>query len=195
MNPSRARAQIFFQKPIDFFSDLCYTITTMREAKASPTEYEKGDTVMKTNCFEDTYVSVNKARKDVEKLDDVILALEDADGPLTCREIGLAVFGNDYIQGYHKRSLSCRMGQMLKHLRRGGFIRVEEVNGEPVEVEYDEYQRDVDDEGNPYYIIVHDDEGNKYQMHNPKWRGYSGGRWVKIKKTVIPRIKVYSLVQ
>lgn len=147
---------------------------------------------MKTNCYEDTYVSVNKARKDVEKLDDVILALEDADRPLTCRDIGLAIWGADYLDN---RRYSARMGQMLKHLRRGKFIRVEEVDGEPVEVEYEEYQRDVDDEGNPYYIIVHDDEGNKYQMHNPKWRGYNGGRWVKIKKTVTPRIKVYTLAQ
>ena len=145
---------------------------------------------MKTNCFEDTYVSVNKARKDVEKLDDVILALEDADRPLTCAEIGRAIWGADYLDN---RRLAARMGQMLKHLRQGKFIRVEEVDGEPVEVEYEEYQRDVDDEGNPYYIIVRDDEGNKYQMHNPKWRGYRGGRWVKIKKTVTPRIKVYTI--
>lgn len=150
---------------------------------------------MKTNCYEDTYVSVNKAREDVEKLDDVILALEDADRPLTCREIGLAVFGNDYIQGYHKRSLSCRLGQMLKHLRKGGFVKVEEVKGEPIEVEHEEYVR-TDNEGNPPYIKVHDDEGNTYDMPNPKFdrRAYSGGTWQMVKKIVTPTYKVYSLV-
>lgn len=147
---------------------------------------------MKTNCYEDTYVSVNKARKDVEKLDDVILTLEDADKPLTCRDIGLAIWGADYLDN---RRYSARMGQMLKHLRRGGFIRVEEVNGEPVEVEYEEYIRE-DDDGNPATIRVHDDAGNEYQMPNPKYRpSYGGGKWYKLKRTVIPRIKVYSLVQ
>jgi len=150
---------------------------------------------MKTNCYEDTYVSVNKARKDVEKLDDVILALEDADKPLTCREIGIAVFGNDYIQGYHKRSLSHRMGQMLNHLRRGGFVKVEEVKGEPIEIEYDEYVRNVDAQGNLPYIKVHDDNGNTYDMPNPKFdRWTCGGSWQKVKKTVTPTYKVYSLV-
>lgn len=147
---------------------------------------------MITTNYENTYVSVQKARWDVIDLDLVMEVLSKASAPMSCRDIGLKIWGPTYL---NNRRRAAHMGQMLKHLRQGKFIREEEVNGEPVEVEYDEYQRNVDDEGNPYYIVVHDDEGNKYQMHNPKWRGYNGGRWVKIKKTVTPRIKVYTLAQ
>ena len=145
---------------------------------------------MITTNYEDTYVSVKAAREDTADLHKVIEVLFAASKPLTCRDIGLKIWGADYLDN---RPRAGHMGQMLKHLRKGGFIRMEEVDGEPVEVEYEEYQQDVDEEGNPYYIIVRDDEGNKYQMHNPKWRGYRGGRWVKIKKTVTPRIKVYTI--
>lgn len=148
---------------------------------------------MITTDYENTYASVAKACRHTADLEKVIEVLSKASKAMTCRDIGLAIWGADYLDN---RRYSAHMGQMLKHLRQGKFIRWVEINGEPVEVEYDEYQRDVDDEGNTYYITVRDDEGNKYQMHNPKWRGgYSGGRWVKVKKTVIPRIKVYSLVR
>ena len=152
---------------------------------------------MKTNCFEDTYVSVNKARNDVERLDDVILALEDADKPLTCRDIGLKIWGADYLDN---RRLAARMGQMLRHLLQGGFIRWDEIKGEPFEVEYEEWVNNVlpDENGNLPTLKVHDDAGNEYTIPNPKYRGrlyYNGGHFEKVKKTIIPRTKVYSLMQ
>lgn len=151
---------------------------------------------MITTKFEDTYSCVDTAKAYTEKLAAVVDFLRAQTAPLTCREIGIAVFGNDYIQGYHKRSLSCRMGQMLKHLHRGGFVKVEEVKGEPIEVEHEEYVRNADNEGNPPYIKVHDDEGNTYDMPNPKFDrwAYNGGTWQMVKKIVTPTYKVYSLV-
>lgn len=145
-----------------------------------------------TTDYENTYVSVQKARWDVLYLDRVMEVLSKASAPLSCHDIGFAIWGVDYL-GHRRRA--AHMGQMLKHLRQGGFIRVEKIAGEPVEVEYDEYQGEYDDEDNPRYIKVHDDEGNTYNMPNPKYRGYYCGKWVKIKRTVIPTIKVYSLVE
>ena len=150
---------------------------------------------MITTKFEDTYSCVDTAKAYTEKLAAVVDFLRAQTAPLTCREIGIAIFGNDYIQGYRKRSLSSRMSQILKHLRKGGFIKVEEVKGEPIEIEYDEYVRNVDAQGNLPYIKVHDDEGNTYDRPNPKFdRWTCGGSWQKVKKLVAPTYKVYSWV-
>lgn len=149
---------------------------------------------MITTKFEDTYSCVNAAKADIEKLAAVVDFLRAQTAPITCREIGMAIFGNDYIQGYHKRSLSCRMGQMLHHLHKGGFIKVEEVKGEPMEIEVEEYVRK-DDKGNRPKLLVHDDEGNSYIIDNPNYRyGRSYGNWEKVKKTITPTYKVYSWV-
>lgn len=151
---------------------------------------------MITTKFEDTYTCVYTAKVYTEKLAEVVDFLRAQTAPLTCREIGLAIFGNDYIQGYRQRSLSSHMGQILKHLRQGGFIKVEEVKGEPIEVEREEYVRNADNNGNLPYIKVHDDEGNTYDMPNPKFdrRAYNGGTWQTVKKIVMPTYKVYSWV-
>ena len=151
---------------------------------------------MITTKFEDTYSCVDTAKAYTEKLAEVVGFLREQTAPLTCREIGIAIFGNDYIQGYRKSSLSNRMSQILKHLRKGGFVKVEEVKGEPIEVEHEEYVRNADSEGNPPYIKVHDDEGNTYDMPNPKFNRmcYNGGTWQMVKKLVTPTYKVYSWV-
>ena len=151
---------------------------------------------MLTTKFEDTYTCVHTAKVHTDKLAEVVDFLRAQTAPLTCREIGIAIFGNDYIQSYRKRSLSCRMGQILKHLRKGGFVKVEEVKGEPIEVEHEEYVRNADSNGNLPYIKVHDDEGNTYDMPNPKFDRYcyNGGQWVTVKKTITPKVKVYQWV-
>lgn len=146
---------------------------------------------MITTKYENTYVSVQKARWDVVDLESVMEILSKASEPMTCRDIGFAIWGVGYLDN-HRRA--AHMGQMLKHLRQGGFIRVEEVNGEPIEVKYEKYSS-VDEEGNTRYITVHDDAGNKYQMPNPNYSGYSHGCWTKVKKIITPVIKVYSLVR
>ena len=152
---------------------------------------------MITTKFEDTYSCVDTAKAYTEKLAEVVNFLRAQTAPLTCREIGIAIFGNDYIQGYCKRSLSSRMGQILKHLRIGGFIKVEEVKCEPIEVEHEKYVRN-EDKDNPQFIRVHDDEGNEYKMPNPKFNPWkaaqAGGSWQMVKETFTPTHKVYSWV-
>ena len=145
---------------------------------------------MITTKYEDTYISVKKARDDTADLERVIQILSKASEPMTCHDIGFTFWGVGYLDN---RRRSAHLGQILKHLRQGGFIHVDEIDGEPVEVEREEYRRNEDKNGNPRYIKVHDDAGNEYEIPNPKYRGYSG--WIRYKETIIPRIKVYSLVR
>ena len=152
---------------------------------------------MTTTAYENTYVNVANAKHDTADLAAVVDFLRSQSSPITCKAIGVAIFGKNYTEGYMTRHYVNHLSQMLKHLREGGFIRVDKVNGEPIEVESDEYRR-TDDEGNPQFIRVHDDEGNEYQMSNPKydmWRSCrTPGEWVKVKKTIVPKIKVYTWV-
>lgn len=148
---------------------------------------------MITTKFEDTYSSVATAKIDTEKLAAVVDFLSKQTEPMTCKEIGVAVFGEDYTDPCMARSYSSRMGQMLRHLREGGFVVVEERDGnEPIEVEV--LSRITQDGTNtPLTISVHDDEGNTYEIPNPKvnQRDYW---WGFVKKTIIPKIKVYKWV-
>ena len=161
---------------------------------------------MTTTAYENTYVSVNNAKQNTADLPQLVELLRSATAPMSCKEIGFAMFGNAYayngdpdsheawLQRINRKRLTSHLSQMLRHLRKGGFVRTDEIDGEPIEVEREEYRR-IDDEGNPQFIRVHDDEGNEYQMPNPKydvWRACrTHGEWVKVKETITPKIKVY----
>ena len=152
---------------------------------------------MITTKFEDTYTCVNNAKNITADLLTLADLLMQANRPMTCREIGIALFGTEYADRNSRRArgMTAHLSQMLRHFRKGGFIKVEEVKGEPIEVEREEYVR-VDDADNPQFIRVHDDAGNEYQMPNPNynpWRAaQAGGSWQMVKKIVTPTYKVYS---
>jgi hypothetical protein len=150
---------------------------------------------MITTKFEDLYSCVLTAKADTEKLAAVVDFLSKQTEPLTCKEIGVAIFGEVYANSYKSRSYSAQMGQILKHLRQGGFIAVEERIGEPMTIEVMDWIAQ-DSAGVPLTITVHDDEGNTYQMPNPKanQRDCRHGYWGPVKKTVIPKTKVYKWV-
>lgn len=149
---------------------------------------------MIANTYEKTYVCVRKSEKATEKLDDVVAFLRRADHPMTCKEIGIAVFGEKYASNYGSHPYAARLGQMLRHLREGGFVKYAEADGEPVQVTNMEYVR-VDENDNTATIRVHDDEGNTYEIPNPKYTyGRTRGRWVEVTKTITPKIKVWSWV-
>lgn len=155
---------------------------------------------MITTKYEDTYFCVNNAKSITADLLTLANLLMQANRPMTCREIGIALFGTDYADYANSRKargMTAHLSQMLRHFRKGGFIKVEEVKGEPIEIETEEYVR-VEDKDNPRFIRVHDDEGNEYQMPNPKfdlWKAANGGgSWQMVKKIVTPTYKVYSWV-
>ena len=156
---------------------------------------------MIVNAYEETYSSVMVASEHTADLVPLANLLMRADHPMTCKEIGVALFGDAYVKNgdyWHdiqSRKLTAHLSQMLRHFVRGDFIRGDKIDGEPVEVEDQEYICE-DGEGNTAKIRVWDKDGNEYMMPNPKYNPRRGevGRWVKVKKTIVPKIKVYTWV-
>lgn len=150
---------------------------------------------MITTKFENTYSSVYNAKKAIADLDTVVEFLRAQSEPLTCKQIGLAVFGDKYVE--MNRHFSTHLGQILKHLRQGGFIKVTTMKGAPIEVDDEILVYDNDKNGEPSKIIVHDEAGNKYCIDNPRYQYSSRGasHWEKVKKTIIPTIKFYAWVE
>ena len=149
---------------------------------------------MKVTEYEKTYASVSNAVNDVCHVEAVVEFLRKQTAPVTCAEIGNAVFGGVYSHSYMSKSYAAQMGQVLRHLRKGGFIKVEERKGDPIEIEVEGYIYDNDDNGEPPMITVHDDKGREYRIHNPNYSGYwtrGHCHWGKVKKTVTPTIKTY----
>ena len=149
---------------------------------------------MKVADYEKTYVSVKNGLADTEYLDRLVDILRSNCEPMTCADLGYRVFGERYGSEYMGKSLAGRMGQMLRHLRQGGFIKIEERKGDPIEIEVEEYIYDNDDNGEPPMITVHDDKGREYRIQNPNYSGHwsrGHGHWGKVKKTVTPTIKTY----
>lgn len=121
---------------------------------------------MITTKFEDTYTSVYYAKKHTEKLAAVVEFLSKQTEAVTCKEIGTAIFG----EFYRYRSNIGQIVQILKHLRNGGFLAVEERDGDPIEVTSPHWQ----------YIKVNRN-GVKIGCYNEK-------------KTIIPKVKYYKLI-
>jgi hypothetical protein len=145
---------------------------------------------MIANVYEKTYVSVTNGLSHTEYLDKLVEIMRANREPMTCAKLGHSVFGERYDSEYMGKSLSARMGQMLKHLRQGGFIKVDLIDGAPVEVSSWEWVDPVD--APPSKIRVHDDEGNEYWIANPKYDfRRQGGKYEEVKKTITPKIKVY----
>ena len=146
---------------------------------------------MKVTDYEKTYVSVKSAVNDTEHLDAVVKFLRKQSEPVTCAAIGKAVFGDQYHSYYMGKSCQGRMGQMLRHLRQGGFIKMEERKGDPIEIEIEDYIRDEDTSGEPPRITVYDKQGREYDIPNPRYVPCGHGHWGTVKKTVTPTIKTY----
>ena len=145
---------------------------------------------MNANLYEKTYVSVKNAVHDTEYLDRLVNILCSNREPMTCADLGHRVFGDQYHSYYMGKSCQGRMGQMLRHLRQGGFIKVDLIDGTPVEVSSWEW---VDAVGAPpAKIKVHDEDGNEYLIANPKYDyRCHGGNYEEVKKTIIPKVKTY----
>lgn len=160
---------------------------------------------MTINKYERTYASATAAEKATRHLDEVLDFLRQQTAPLSCKEIGKGIWGDLYVQnGKYLRSgkqvQAAELGQVLRHLRKGGYLKVEEIKGEPVEIKVEEWvSKTPDGKPIPEFITVHDDEGNKYEMRNPNykpsWGYHREGSWEMVTKTIIPRVKVFSLVE
>jgi len=149
---------------------------------------------MTANIYEKTYVSVKNGLAHTEYLDKLVEVMRSNREPMTCADLSHRVFGDRYGSEYVNKCLSARMGQMLSHLRQGGFIKIDFIDGAPVEVPSWEW---VDVAGAPpAKIRVHDEDGNEYWIDNPKYDCHyrRAGRYEEVKRTIIPKVKVYRWV-
>lgn len=147
---------------------------------------------MKVTDYEKTYVSVKNAVDDTQHLDAVVEFLRKQSEPVTCATIGEAVFGDQYHSYYMGKSCQGMMGQMLRHLRQGGFIKMGQHKGDPIEIEVEDFILDNDTNGEPPRITVYDKQGREYDIPNPNYVApRRRGHWGMVKKTVTPTIKTY----
>lgn len=138
--------------------------------------------------YENTYKSVQTARKNSDIIDDVVTIIKAHSEDMTSAEIATLLWG---ARDYHHniRHYAARMGQAMKHLRQNGFVESRKIDGEPVEIHYQDWIPNPD---NLKKIKVHDDAGNEYIIQNPKYDRYGGyGHWGMVTKMVTPKIKVW----
>lgn len=147
---------------------------------------------MIANVYEKTYVSVKNGLAHTEYLDKLVEIMRANREPMTCADLGHRVFGDDYDSYDGHKSLPVRMGQMLKHLRQGGFIKIDLVDGTPITITHMGYIEPQGADAEPEFIRVHDDKGRTYDMPNPNYRSsWCRGTWGEVTETVTPKIKVY----
>lgn len=145
-----------------------------------------------SNKYESYFIAVEKANRVTDKLDEIICTLKNSYRPKRVKEIGQIVYGNDlyWSNGDIKTSLINHITHILCTLRQNGFVKREEIDGEPIEVTREEYIHFT-----PKYIKVHDDAGHTYDMPNPNYNPYGGnGEWREVTKTITPKIGVYSWI-
>lgn len=147
---------------------------------------------MITNKYERTYTSVENAELDTTYVNDVVDFLKTQVEPVRCSVIGLGVLGEKYNDPDMGRSYRGTMAQILRHLVAGGFVKVYKIDDKPIVIETDEY---VQHKNTPPRVIkVHDDAGNEYTIVNPNYNWYKDGEFKRIKKTIIPKIRVYKWI-
>lgn len=162
---------------------------------------------MVTSKYEDLYVSARNAKIATAYVNKAVELLSNSTLPITPKEIGVYLFGADYLKpartyapndqhNYTKCSQRATISQIMRHLHKAGLVKREYLDGDPIEVEDDEW---VPDESYtvPRYINVHDDDGNTYQIKNPKWdwvkamSARDNGHVERVKKTITPKIKAW----
>lgn len=146
---------------------------------------------MKTNDYENRFIAVRKAYDSIEGLDAVIEYLR-ANPRSSVKDIRTALYSG--AQDYMKQSIASHIASMLRTLRRYGFVTVGIEQGEPIQIEVEDY---VPSDKNlpPLQIEVFDAQGNKYIIDNPYYKNNKCECvWKKIKKWITPEISVYSLV-
>jgi hypothetical protein len=147
---------------------------------------------MKTTRYEDMFAAVHGAKWTVEKLDEVIEYLR-ANPRSSVADIRKALYsdGVDYL----KQSHASHIAGMLRILRNYHVVTVDTKQGEPIQIEVEEYGT-IEEKGHPLQIKVTDAEGNNYMIDNPYYnthRCHYGYR--KIKKWIVPEIRIYSLCE
>lgn len=157
---------------------------------------------MEATIYEKSYWCVETAERATRNVMAVVDFLKRQTKPVTCQEIGKALFGDEYkwTPDPYGRSGNRNfvylkhvsdLGHILSHLfDKGCIIRTKEhtdevvigADGKPLTCE-----KWIAGEPEPRYIDVWDAKGKKYNIQNPKWRFGGTGHYeeVPIHKSVV----------
>jgi len=167
---------------------------------------------MEANKYELTYACAKYAINATRNVEAIVNILREASAPMTCKEIGITMWGDTYKRfpekevgmrpyldpkkEYHNqkaRELSADLGHILSNLSDANLIKVTKEKGEPFTIEDERYVNVVNDEVCELTIEVWDAKGNKYEIPNPNYRK-GRGEYRKVPVTITPIIKKYSLI-
>lgn len=161
---------------------------------------------MNATKYESTYCITDYAIKATSEVEKVIAKLKEAGRPITCKELGFMVYGDDYKRvPYSERqshftnrkamSLTARINQVLRHMVEAGNVQVDEIKSEPYTYETKEWVY-IDENNELETIEVWDAQGNKYDMLNPKYNQCNcRGEYRKVTKTGRKTIRTYLWVK
>ena len=157
---------------------------------------------MNANKFELMYANVAQGQRDLQfaHLDEVIKYMETHTW-VTVKELGIALFGERYLDKCHQGSYASRLGAIMGKLIRNQYAECKqfETEGESFEIEKTEIQK--------AYLFTDEDfftyikEGWQITAYKNNCNPYINGqrakglayRKIKIKKIVKPTIKMYRL--
>lgn len=154
---------------------------------------------MQFSKYEETFTNVSDVERSAAKyVNQVVEILREAKDGITCKEIGKAMWGDEYLNGWMSRSYASQLGIILSNLAYGHFIRFEKVEtGEVVTWEEEIWVKgEVKDTNNePRVIRVHDDAGREYIINNPRYDATkvirTSGHYEIVTKSVKPKVKVW----
>ena len=172
---------------------------------------------MEATKYEMTYKIAKYAKNATSEVEKVVNTLKGIDRPISCKELGELLYGDEYKRtpvggsyselgndeywrrqrmNDHARELTARISQVLRHMVREGFVRITETKSEPYTYETEEWIT-LDENNEPETIIVWDAKGNQYDMPNPKYntRCRHHGEYRKVQKTVTNTIRLYYWVK
>ena len=166
---------------------------------------------MEATKYELAYACAQYAINATRNVDAVVRILCNASAPMTCKEIGTAMWGDDYKRFPEKevgtwphvdrrkddhnqraRELTADLGHILGNLLDANLINVIKEKGEPFTIEEERFVNVVDGEICESTIEVWDAKGNKYEMQNPNYRR-GHGEYRKVPVTITPTVKRYYL--
>lgn len=172
---------------------------------------------MEATKYEMTYMIAKCAKDATSEVEKVVNTLKGIDRPISCKELGELIYGDEYkrtpVGGSYSelghdefwrrqrmndraRELTARISQVLRHMVREGFVRITETKSEPYTYETEEWIS-LDENNEPETIVVWDAKGNQYDMPNPKYNicCRHHGEYRKVQKTVTKTIRLYYWVK
>ena len=162
---------------------------------------------MEATIYEKSYWCIETAERATRNVMAVVDFLKQQTKPVTCQEIGKALFGDAYKwtpdpygrSGRRNRAYLKHisdLGHILSHLFDEGCVLRTKEYTEEVVTDADgnplTYQKWIEGEPAPRYIDVWDAKGNKYSMPNPNWH-FGNGHYEE--KPIHKSIITYSWVE